>query len=241
VKQFRTVRAANSLAEAQAVMDVVRDAYKGTPGAMLISSISLSPLELLVVDGATSQYYRVPVTVNDDGSLSFGAPIATTGPGGQSYPDPPGTVRPNVPGGSPSLPAPTSSQASRGVSDRDRARIAAAVARGAVPAGRAAHWEARAARGEDISMIDALTGGLVSPGAGKADAAASVADADYRRLFGPAARHDSPGPEYSALFGSTPEAAQRALDQQEAAATHTLASLTDDQLYTKLFGQEGSQ
>jgi hypothetical protein len=222
-------------------MDVVRDAYKATPGAMLISSITLSPLELVVVDGATSQYYRVPVTVNGDGSLSFGSPTATTGPGGQSYPDPPGTVRPNVPGGSPSLPAPSfGQQASRGVSARDRQRIAAAVGRGAVPAGRAAHWEARAAAGEDISVVDHLAGGLVSPGAGKADAAASQADADYDRLFGSATRDGSPAPEYDRLF-TTREAARRAVDQQDVAAQYALDTMSDDELFSSLFGAGGSR
>jgi hypothetical protein len=241
MRQFRTTVRAADLPAAQLVINQIRDAYQATPGAMLVNSISLDPLEVIVINGLTSEYYRVPVSVNADGSYAFGQPIAAPGPGSQSYPDPPGTVRPDVPGGSPTLPAPTSSQqASRGVSARDRARIAAAVARGAVPAGRAAHWEAKAARGEDISMVDALTGGLVSPGAGKADAAASQADADYRQLFRPAARHDSPGPEYDALF-TTRQAARQMLDQQEAAAQHATASLTEDQLFSSLFGDGGSR
>ena len=242
MRQFRTTVREADLPAAQLVMDQVREAYKATPDAMLISSINLNPLEVIVIDGQTTQIYVVPVTIGDDGGFVFGAPAKTTVPANpNAYPAPGGATYPNVPGGSPSLPAPTFSQAaSRGVSDRDRARIAAAVARGAVPGGRAAHWEARAARGEDISMIDALTGGLVSPGAGKADAAASQADADYRQLFGPAARHDSPGPEYDALF-TTRQAARQMLDQQEAAAQHATASLTEDQLFSRIFGDGGSR
>ena len=241
MKQFRTVRAAD-LPAAQLVMNQVRDAYKSTPGAMLISSISLNPLEVIVIDGQTAQYYVVPVTIGDDGGFVFGAPAKTTGPGGQSYPDPPGTVRPNVPGGSPTLPAPTSSQAAScgGISARDRQRIAAAVARGALPAWRTAHWEAKAARGEDISVVDQLAGGVALPGSDKPTAAASQADADYNRLFGPAARHDTAAPEYDALF-TTRDAARRMLDQQDATAQHAIASMSDDDLFARIFGEGGSR
>lgn len=240
MRQFRTVQAAD-LPAAQVIMDQLRHAYQATPGALLVSSITLNPLEVVVIDGLTSEYFRIPVTVGNDGTFAFGSPIATTGPGGQSYPDPPGTVRPNVPGGSPTLPAPTFSQAaSRGVSARDRQRIQAAVARGALPAWRAAHWEAKASRGEDISCVDQLAGGVVLPGSGKAAAAVSEADADYRALFGPAARHDSAAPEYDALF-TTREAARRMVDQQDAAAKHAVDTMTDDQLFASLFGQGGSR
>jgi len=130
---------------------------------------------------------------------------------------------------------------SRGISARDEQRIQAAVARGAFTAARGQHWRVYAASGHDISFVDHLAGGLVVAGTGKADAAASQADADYRALFGPRARDYGPAPDYDALFGSTPQAARRALDDQEALASHVIASLTDDQLFKRLFGDGGSR
>ena len=88
-------------------------------------------------------------------------------------------------------------------------------------------------------MVDHLAGGLVSPGAGKADAAASQADADFDRLFGSATR-DGPAPEYDRLFTSR-DAARQMVDQQDAAAQHALATMSDDDLFSSLFGQGGSR
>jgi hypothetical protein len=183
------VWAAISVQQAQAIMDAVRTAYRALPDAMLVAGVELNPLEVTAVNGLTSEYFRVPVTVNDDGTFSFGAAIPTTGPGGQSYPDPPGTVRPNTPGGSPTLPAPKY--------------------------------------------------GPKQPG-NKTGAAAAPADRDYAALFGPGTPDNTPAPEYDKLFTSR-EAAERALDKQEADARHAIASMTDDALYQKLFGNGGAR
>ncbi len=225
----RVISAADgqALQTAQQVMDAVRSAYQQEPSPMLIADASLNPLELIVVDGQSGRYYRVPVTGNDDGSFSFGAPIPVTGPTSpNAYPSPPGAV---------------SQAASRGVSARDQQRIQAAVARGALPAWRTAHWEAKAARGEDISVVDQLAGGVVVPGAGKVAAAVSPEDADYERMFGArASQGDDGGPEYGALFG-TPEQARQVADSVQAAAQREVEALTDDQLFERMFGKGDSR
>jgi hypothetical protein len=167
-----------ALQTAQQIMNEVRSAYQQEPNAMLIADGTLNPLELIVVDGQTGRYYRIPVTSNDDGTFDFGAPIPVTGPSSpNAYPSPPGTVNPGQP-------APSSTAASRAVSPRDRQRIAAAVDRGALPPHRAAFWEQKAIAGEDISIIDQLVGGLLPVAGQVAAAAASPEDADYQRLFG---------------------------------------------------------
>jgi hypothetical protein len=190
MQPVKVVRAAE-LPVAQLIINQVRQAYLASPGAMPISSITLDPLEVIVIDGQTSQYYRVPVTVNSDGSLAFGSPVPNPGPvSPNAYPNPPGTVQPNVPGGSPTLPAPTFSNASRG--------------------------------------------------AGTAGVAASKDDAEYRALFVAPPRDDPPAPDYDRLF-TTRETAHRMLDQQDANARHAIQSLTDDQVYARLYGQGGSR
>ncbi len=221
----RVISAADgqALQTAQAIMDAVRSAYQQEPNAMLIADGTLNPLELVVVDGQSGRYYRIPVTGNADGTFGFGAPIPVTGPTSpNAYPSPPGTVNPGQ------------AAASRGVSARDQQRIQAAISRGAIPSSRAAWWSARAAAGEDISNIDLLAGGLI-PVEGKVAAAASPEDADYDRLFGPrSAQGDDGGPEYQALFGPVEEGQRRA-DEVRAARRKEVAAMSDDELYESLF------
>ena len=70
---------------------------------MLISGVTLNPLEVLAVHASTGQSFRVPVTTRAGGVLNFWAPISS------------------VPGGAPSLPVAASGRpASRGPSDRDQ-------------------------------------------------------------------------------------------------------------------------
>jgi hypothetical protein len=215
----RVISAADgqALQTAQQIMNSVRSAYQAEPDAMLIADATLNPLELIVVDGQSGRYFRVPVTSNDDGSFSFGAPIPVTGPTSpNAYPSPPSAVNPGQPGG-------TASLASRGISARDQQRIQAAVSRGAILPERAAFWAAKAAAGEDISVVDQAVGGLL-PTAGTVAAAAAPRDAD--------AEH----PEYCELFG-TVQAAQRRADASEVAARSAVAALTDDQVYENIFGK----
>jgi len=208
-----------ALQTAQAIMDAVRSAYQQQPDPMLIADGSLNPLELIVVDGQSGRYFRVPVTGNADGSFSFGAPIPVTGPTSpNAYPSPPGAVNSGQPGGTASL----ASLASRGISARDQQRIQAAVARGALPPDRAAFWEAKAAAGEDIRVVDQLVGGLL-PAAGTVASSVSQADADYA--------------EYGALFG-TVEQGQRVADARNA-AVRDAAAQTGDEAFTRLFGKGG--
>jgi hypothetical protein len=196
-----------ALQTAQQIMDEVRSAYQQTTNAMLIADATSNPLELIVVDGQTGRYYRIPVTSGADGGFTFGGPIPVTGPSA-------GTVSPGQPGGT--------AQASRGVSARDRQRIQAAIDRGALPSFRAAFWEAKAAAGEDISGVDQLVGGLLT---GLGTVAASAAPRDP----------DAEYPEYGALFG-TVEQGQRVADTREVAARATATALTDDQVYERMFG-----
>jgi hypothetical protein len=201
------------------IMAALRDAYGAQPGAMPIAGVTLNPLEVIVVDGPTGRCYRVPVTTDKaSGAFNFAAPIAASGPGASR------------------LPA-SSPRASGGVSARDQQRIQAAVARGALPSDRAAFWVAKAAAGEDISVVDQLVTVLpVAPG----KVAASREDADYQRMFGARApQADDGGPEYGALFG-TVEHAQRAADSVQAAARREVAALTDDELFERMFGKDGA-
>ena len=135
----RAISAADgqALQTAQQIMDAVRSAYQQQPNPMLIADGSLNPLELTVVDGQSGRYYRIPVTGNDDGTFSFGAPIPVTGP---ASPAPAGGVNP-------AQPAASFLAASRGLPVRDRDRLAAAIDRGALTAERAAYWATQALRG----------------------------------------------------------------------------------------------
>jgi hypothetical protein len=201
-----------ALQTAQQIMNEVRSAYQQEPNAMLIADGTLNPLELIVVDGQTGRYYRIPVTCNDDGTFDFGSPIPVTGPSS------PGTVNPQT-GGTPA-------QASRAVSARDRQLIQAAVDRGAIPSQRAAFYAAEAAAGRDISQLAQLEGNLLpAGGAVAASAAPRDADAEY--------------PEYSKLFG-TVQAGQQVADDREIAARAAVAGLTDDQVYERLYGKAGA-
>lgn len=202
-----------ALQTAQQIMNSVRSAYQAEPEAMLIADATLNPLELIVVDGQSGRYFRVPVTGNDDGTFTFGDPIPVTAPSSQNaYPQPPGS---------------STTAASRGISGRDRQRIQAAIDRGAIPAFRAAFWEERSAAGEDISRIDQLVGGLLDGmGTVAASAAPRDADAEY--------------PEYGRLFG-TPEAGRRMADNREVAARTAVAALTDDEVFEAMFGKASSE
>lgn len=214
----RTVRAGAAPGE---IIAALQDAYAAQPGAMPIGGVTLNPLEVVTVDSATSRCYRVPVTIDKaSGAFNFAAPIAASGPGASR------------------LPASWPRRASGGVSARDQQRIQAAVARGALPSHRAAFWVAKAAAGEDISVVDQLLAILpVAPG----KVAASREDADYQRMFGARApQGDDGGPEYGALFG-TVEHAQRAADSVQAAARREVAALTDDQLFERMFGKDESR
>lgn len=198
-----------ALQTAQQIMDTVRSAYQQEPDAMLIADATLNPLELVVVDGQSGRYYRIPVTTNADGSFSFGAPIPVTGPASpNAYPSPPGAVNPGQ------------TAASRGVSARDQQRIAAAVGRGAIPQSRVGFWWQKAAAGEDISAVDQLWGPGAPLAAGVVAAAASQEDADY--------------PEYRKLFGPVEEGQQRT-DEVRAARQAAVAALSDNELRAHLF------
>jgi hypothetical protein len=210
-----------ALQTAQQVMDAVRTAYQQEPSAMLIADASLNPLELIVVDGQSGRYDRVPVTGNGDGTFSFGAPIPVTGPPSpNAYPSPPGAV---------------SQAASRGVSARDEQRIQAAVARGAILPRRVAFYRAQAAAGHDISWVDQLAAGL-TPAVGTLAAAVSPEDADYERMFEARAPQEADGgsSEYGMLFGSVEEGQRRA-DESRAAVRKEVAALTDDELHERMF------
>ena len=212
----RAISAADgqALQTAQQIMDAVRSAYQQQPNPMLIADGSLNPLELTVVDGQSGRYYRIPVTGNDDGTFSFGAPIPVTGPASLA---PAGGVNP-------AQPAASFLAASRGLPVRDRDRLAAAIDRGALTAERAAYWATQALGGRDISVIDQLVGGVVIPvAAGKVTAAAA---------------REKPGDgeaDYRALFGSVEEG-QRAADAVQASARAQAAALSEDELHQRLFG-----
>jgi hypothetical protein len=209
----RMIRAADtrSLPVAQHVVNTVRDAYMAQPGAMLISGLTLNPLEVLAVHGDTGQSYRVPVVAGADGALTFGTPVRS------------------LPGDASSLPVAASGQAgTRGISDRAFQRIQAAIDRGALPPHRAAFWAALASAGEDISQIDQLVGGLL-PSAGTMTAAASRGGARPEPEKGGL-------DEYHALFG-TREDGERAADACEITARATVAALTDDEVFDAMFGK----
>jgi hypothetical protein len=216
VPPSRMIRAADAQ---RLLVDTLRAAYLAQSGAMLISGMTLNPLEVLAVDGDTGQSYRVPVTTQADGGVRFGPPIRA------------------VPGGTPSVAASAPSPAAgRGRPDRDQQRIAAAVARGAIPADRAAYWAAQAAAGRDIAVLDQLAGQAVPAGAGKVAAAVAPEDADYTRLFGASEPAEDDGPEYRAMYG-TLEEGQRRADAREVAAKDAIAALGDDQVYDRMFSQ----
>ena len=123
----------------------------------------------------------------------------------------------------------------RSVSARDQQRIQAAIARGGIPSSHAAYWAAKAAAGDDISLLD-LTGVLPSA-AGPVAAAASQEDRDYEALFGGPREQDGNSlNEYRSLFGTRQEGEQAA-DAQAVAAKAAAAALTDDQVYERMFGK----
>jgi hypothetical protein len=212
----RIVRAAaaQSLPAAQEVVDTLRAAYLALPAAKLVTGVTLNPVEILTVDGQTGQSYRVPVTIQASGAVSFHPSI-------RSLPD-------GTPGVSASAPA---LAAKRGltISAADGNRIQAAVARGALTAARAEHYRVQAAAGHDISVIDHLAGGLVVPGMVAAAAAVSGDDADYAHMFGGgrARQADGDTPEYTAMFGSA--------EDIQAADRRQVTAMTDDELYRSMF------
>jgi hypothetical protein len=120
---------------------------------------------------------------------------------------------------------------------RDEQRLQAAVARGALTPARAEHWRVYAAAGHDIAFIDQLVGGVVLPASGRVVAAAAPRDANagYHGLFGQTEPEED-SPEYTALYGSA-ERGRQVADTREVAAKAAVAALTDDQVYTALFGE----
>ncbi len=123
----------------------------------------------------------------------------------------------------------------RSVSARDQQRIQAAIARGGIPSSHAAYWAAKAAAGDDISLLD-LTEVLPSA-AGPVAAAASQEDRDYEALFGGPREQDGNSlNEYRSLFGTRQEGEQAA-DAQAVAAKAAAAALTDDQVYERMLGK----
>ena len=123
------------------------------------------------------------------------------------------------------------STGSGGLSARDQQRIQAAISRGGIQPSQAAYWEARAAAGEDIALLDLTGVGPVPPGT--VVAAAAPRGADYRALFG-AGKPEEDGAEYSAMFGPVSEG-RRVADVQAAAARDAVAALSDDELYERMF------
>ena len=239
------IRGAASTPAAVSVDDVSRAFYENasTPPTYWITEMQLDPPQLIVCDDATSNLYRVPLTINGS-SITFGAPVQVQ----RVFTD---------------APAPAKTAASRGPVRANEAIIAAAVSAGRIPASRAGHYRTLAAAGHDISVLDTLA---AAPGLGQhATAAEDAEDAAYRALFGgtpgsgPRAvsaaqasddavydymfgtRPDEPDPaEYKALF---PTAGQRqgAGDARIAAAAKATAALSDDELFDELFGKKGSR
>jgi hypothetical protein len=236
--------AAPPTAAPASVEDVKRAFYENasTPMTYWIAEMQLSPPQLIVCDDATSNLYRVPLTIKGS-DITFGQPVEVQ------------RVFTDVP-----APAPAKAAASAGRRGTE-AMIAAAISAGRIPASRAGHYRSLAASGYDISVLDTLA---AAPGVGQiaANAVQDAEDADYRALFGgppgrvlaaAAAPQASDEQVYQYLYGARPAepdpAEYKALFGQGTAAAREpgarLASagppLTDDELFDELFGKEGSR
>ena len=238
--------AGDAPAAAVSIEDVRRAFYEapGVPPTYWIAEMQLSPPQLIVADDATSNLYRVPLTIKGS-DITFGAPVEVQ----RVFTD---------------MAAPAKTAASRGPARDNEAIIAAAVSAGRIPASRAAYWRAAASKGVDLAVLDTLA---AAPGLGQhASAAEDAEDAAYRALFGGTpgsgpravsaaqasddavydymfgARPDEPDPAaYKALF---PAAGQRqaAGDARAAARAKAVAALSDDELWDELgFNRGGSK
>lgn len=69
---------ADAAPNAATTVEDIRRAYydsKDTPPTYWITEIQLSPLQMIVADEAEGCLYRVPVTLDKDGAVQFGAPV----------------------------------------------------------------------------------------------------------------------------------------------------------------------
>ena len=120
------IRGAASTPAAVSVEDVQRAFYENasTPPTYWIAEMQLDPPQLIVCDDATSNLYRVPLTIKGS-DITFGAAGARCS------------------ACSPTCAAPAKTAASRGPARDNEAIIAAAVSAGRIPASRASYWRTR--------------------------------------------------------------------------------------------------
>jgi hypothetical protein len=226
-------------AAAVSIEDVKRAYYENafTPATSWITEMQLDPPQLIVCDDATSNQYRVPLTINGS-TVTFGSPVEVQ----RVFTD---------------APAPAKTAASRGPGRGNEAIIAAAVSAGRIPSSRAQFYRDLAKTGTDISHLDTLA---TVPGVGHvaASAAQDAEDAAYCTLFGGTpgsglravsaaqpseddvyqAMYGAPDPEpepagYSSVFPGL-EQARAAFDARAAAKAKVVAAMTDDELWHEL-------
>lgn len=220
-------------AAAAATVEDLRRAYydsANTPPNNWITEIQLDPPQLIVCDEQPGQTFRVPVTVGSDGGFAFGAAV----PVSVQYVDSPGGQ--------------VAASGFRRASAADERRISAAVARGAVLPHSADHWRARAARGEDVSVLDRLASAVVPQAPAVAAAEARAAGLDdgemvYEHFYGPLKRPHEDGAldPYRHLFpaASMDEVHARGAAADRAARRAMQQPMTDDELYDALWPEDG--
>jgi len=232
-----------------------------TPATYWIAEMQLDPPQLIVCDDATSNLYRVPLTINGS-DITFGDPVevqrvftdipapAKTAASGRPAR---GTAQPvsaaeapedadyrRLFGGSPvQVQAARDVSAARAPAARPRreteARIAAAIAGGKIPRSRAPFYRQLAAEGDDLARLDMLAGGTIPAGA-----AEDPEDDVYKALYG-ARKPEPASPEYEAVF-PTSDAARAAFDTRQAAKRKAVAALSDDELWDEMgFDRGGSK
>jgi len=214
-----------------------------TPMTYWIAEMQLDPPQLIVCDDATSNLYRVPLTINGS-DITFGQPVQVQ----RVFTD---------------APAPAKTAASRGPGRGSEAIIAAAISAGRIPASRAGHYRSLAAAGRDISVLDTLA---AAPGVGKLAASATqeAQDAEYFKLFGGTpgsgpravsaaqaaeddnAAYDRLFPAAQALEPLSPEfrrlwPAATAAEAEQRLAAAAGPPLTDGELFDTLFGKDGNR
>lgn len=238
------IRATASAPAAPAsVEDVKRAFYENasTPMTYWIAEMQLDPPQLIVCDDATSNLYRVPLTINGS-DITFGAPVQVQ----RVFTDAP----------------PAKTAASRGPVRSNEAIIASAVSAGRIPASRAGYWRTAASNGVDLAVLDtfAAAAGL---GQHAGSAAEDAEDAAYCRLFGGtpgsgpravSAAQPSDDAVYNSLYGApdpepdpagyetvfpTPDQARAALDARQAAKRQAVAAMTDAELWRELGFEPG--